>query len=198
MSNLQESYKNFQGNRLLEARTALLEKGVYPFDVFLKEHAEAIHASEQIVKLEEIAGIYKKYVPTLYMLVKQNTDVLLESKVRMRPVKSAMTNYAFICESIGVCVRHAAITFKDKNDNEKTIYSIYGKNAVDLLEFCFKKSNAYKLLEGNTDPVIKQLSQELSRLSIKSLNYLCESMPAMKLYVSNTLHTELANSILKS
>jgi hypothetical protein len=95
-------------------------------------------------------------------------------------------------------VRHAAITFKDKNDNEKTIYSIYGKNAVDLLEFCFKKSNAYKLLEGNTDPVIKQLSQELSRLSIKNLNYLCESMPAMKLYVSNTLHTELANSILKS
>ena len=77
MSNLQELYKKFQGNRLLEARTTLLEKGVYPFEIFLKEHAETIHASEQIVKLEEVASLYKNHVPTLYMFVKQSTDVFL-------------------------------------------------------------------------------------------------------------------------
>ncbi len=198
MSNLQESYKKFQGNRLLEARTVLLEKGVYPFEIFLKEHTETIHASEQIVKLEEVANLYKNHVPTLYMFVKQSTDVLLEAGGQMQSVKSSMTNYAFVCESIGSCVRQAAIMFKEKHDNEKTIRSIYGKNAIDLLEFCFKKSKAYKLLEGNTNPVVKQLAQELSGLSIKNLNHLCESVPAMKLYVSSATHTELANSLLKS
>jgi len=196
MSNLQESYKKFQGNRLLEARTTLLEKGVYPFEVFLKEHAETIHASEQIIKLEETASLYKNHVPTLYMFVKQSTDVLLESNVHVQSVKSSMTNYAFICESLGTCVNQAAIMFKEKHDNEKTTHSIYGKNAVDLLEFCFKKSKAYKLLEGNADPVIKNLAQELSGLSIKNLVHLCESVPSMKLYVSNTTHNELANSLL--
>lgn len=198
MSNLQELYKKFQGNRLLEARTTLLEKGVYPFEIFLKEHAETIHASEQIVKLEEVASLYKNHAPTLYMFVKQSTDVLLESNIQAQSVKSSMTNYAFICESIGTCLKQAAVMFKEKHDNQKTIHSIYGKNAVDLLEFCFKKSKAYKLLEGNADPVIRNLSRELSGLSIENLNTLCESVPAMKLYVSNSTHKELAISLLVS
>ena len=50
-------------------------------------------------------------------------------------------------------------------------------------------------MEGNVDPVVQNLASELANISISNLSYLCESMPKIKLYVSNEVHTELANSI---
>ena len=50
-------------------------------------------------------------------------------------------------------------------------------------------------MEGNTDKIVNLLSAELASLPLKKLSTLCESIPAIKLYVSNNVHTELAKII---
>lgn len=198
MPSLHQTYIKFEKEKLLEARMTLLEKGVYPFEVFLKEHTETVHASEQIVKLEEIAEIYKNHVPTLYMLTKQSTSVLLEAKNNVEAIKSTMTTYAFLSEALGTCMKQAVILFKKNNDKEKSLYSIYGKDSASILEFCIKKSLAYKLFEGRGDEVVRNLAIELSNINIRNLNYLCENMPSIKLYVSSRTHATLAKHLIKS
>jgi hypothetical protein len=193
---IKKAYKNHQANKLMEARVALLEKGVYPFDVFLKESSEAVNAAEKIEKLEEVAALYKNNVPTLYMFVSQTSNVLLEGKAKPAAIKAAMVNYAFIAESLNKCVNEAAGLLLSKVSKDQSLYNLYKNDAVQLLEFCIKKAQAYKLLEGNSDPVIKNLATELSKLPLSSLIYLCENTPSMRLYVSNKLHTNLANTII--
>jgi hypothetical protein len=193
---IKSAYKKHQTNKLMEARVALLEKGVYPFDVFLKESSEAVHAAEKIEKLEEVATLYKNNVPTLYMFVTQTSNVLLEGKSKPAAIKSAMVNYAFVSEALSKCVNEAAGLMLDKLSKEKTLYGSYKNDAVKLLEFCIKKSQAYTLLEGNADLVINNLATELSKLPLSSLKYLCENTPVMRLYVSNKTHFQLANTII--
>lgn len=193
---IKKAYKKHQAKKLMEARVSLLEKGVYPFDVFLKESNEAVNAAEKIEKLEEVASLYKNNVPTLYMFVSQTSNVLLEGKSKPTAIKSAMVNYAFIAESLNKCVNEAAGLLINRLGKDKSLYSLYKNDAVQLLEFCIKKAQAYKLLEGNADPVIKNLAIELSKLPLSSLKYLCENTPTMRLYVSNTLHSKLVNTII--
>jgi hypothetical protein len=175
-----------------------LQKGVYPFDIFLKESSEAVHAAEKIEQLEEVACAFKTQVPTLYMLVQQNSTILLEGRSKPAAIKAAMINYTFVCESLNKCVNEATKLLINKIPENKSLYSKYNKDAIQLLEFCIKKSQAYKLVEGNVDPVVKTLSTELAKLSLKDLQTLCESVPAMRLYVSNETYNQLTQTVLGS
>jgi len=196
MATIKNAYKDYQTKKLLEARTSLLTRGVYPFDVFLKEQTETIAAAEKIELLEEVADKYKAKLPTLYMFVKQNTSVIMESKPSVSGVTSAMINYAFICEALNVRVNEAVKLLSSKLPQTTSLHSSYKQDGVSLLEFCIKKSTAYSLMEGNAEPVVSYLAKELSRLPISELVSLCESVPKMHLYVSNQLHTELAQSVI--
>jgi len=193
---IKKAYKKHQAKKLMEARVALLEKGVYPFDVFLKESNEAVNAAEKIEKLEEVAALYKNNVPTLYMFISQTSNVLLEGKAKPAAIKAAMINYAFIAESLTKCVNEAAGMLINRVGKDKSLYSLYKNDSVQLLEFCIKKAQAYTLLEGNSNAVIKNLATELSKLPLSSLKYLCENTPSIRLYVSNKVHTNLANTII--
>lgn len=197
-TSFKQAFSKHETKRLMEARVSLLEKGVYPFDVFLKESSEAINAAEKIEQLEEAANKYKSKVPTLYLFVQQNSAVLLEGKSKARSIKAAMVNYTFLCESLSKCINEAVQLMKAKVPANKTLYSAYKKDAVQLLEFCMKKSQAYKLMEGNVDPIVNRLAIELSNLSMNELNQLCESVPSMRLYVSNETYNQLAKTILSS
>ena len=197
MTKLSELYKKQQSEKLLEARVNLLEKGVYPFETFLKEHSETISTAEKIEQLEEVAELYKDKVPTLHVLVKENTNLLMESSVSTKAVEAAMVNYAFICESLNKCVNEAAKIFSANKDNTKTLQELYRNDATTLLEFCIKRSEAHKLLEGDVSLIVSQMSKELSTLKISELKTLCESVPSMRLYVSRKVHDMLAESILQ-
>lgn len=194
---IKKAFQKHKANKLMEARVSLLEKGVYPFDVFLKQGSEAINAAEKIEKLEEVASLYKNNIPTLYMFLNQTSNVLLEGKAKPAAIKSAMINYAFVSEALSKCVNEAAKLMSAKVPQNKSLYSLYNKDSIKLLEFCIKKSQAYKLMEGNANPVIFNLASELSKLPLSSLKFLCESTPSIRLYVSNKLHTELAKTIIE-
>lgn len=198
MPTFKQAFTKHESNRLMEARVSLLQKGVYPFDVFLKESSEAINAAEKIEQLEEVAHRFKTQVPTLYMFVQQNSSVLLEGKATANAIKSAMINYTFMCEALSKCVNEAVKLMLAKVPANKSLHSVYRKDAIQLLEFCVKKSQAYKLMEGNVDPIVKTLSTELANLSLKDLQKLCESVPAMRLYVSNETYNQLTKTILGS
>lgn len=193
---IKTAFQKHKANRLTEARVSLLEKGVYPFDVFLKESSEALNAAEKIEKLEEVASLYKSQVPTLYMFVSQTTNVILEGKAKPKAIKSAMINYAFISEALNKCVNEAVRLMAAKVPANKSLSSVYRQDAVKLLEFCIKKSQAHKLMEGDTTVVVNHLAKELSSLPFSSLKFLCESTPTMRLYVSNKVHTELAKTVI--
>jgi hypothetical protein len=196
MTTLKQAYSKHQSNRLMEARLSLLEKGVYPFDVFLKEHSEAINAAEKIEQLEETVNRFKTQVPTLYMFVQQNSLVLLEGKAQPIAIKAAMVNYTFICEALNKCVHEAVKHIVTKVPANKSLFSTYKHDATQLLEFCIKKAQAYKLMEGNVDPIVKTLAVELANLSTNELRTLCESVPAMRLYVSNDVYNQLTKTML--
>jgi hypothetical protein len=198
MSTFKQAFIEHESDRLMEARVSLLQKGVYPFDIFLKESSEAVHAAEKIEQLEEVACAFKTQVPTLYMLVQQNSTILLEGRSKPAAIKAAMINYTFVCESLNKCVNEATKLLINKIPENKSLYSKYNKDAIQLLEFCIKKSQAYKLVEGNVDPVVKTLSTELAKLSLKDLQTLCESVPAMRLYVSNETYNQLTQTVLGS
>ena len=197
---IKNAYREYQSNRLMEARMKLLERGIYPFDVFLKEHStEAITAAGKIEQLEEVASTFRAQVPTLHVFVQQNSSILLEGgrSNKAESVKFVMVNYAFICEAVGKCIKEAVQIFAEKHPNNQSLYAIYKTGASQLLEFCIKKSQAYRLMEGDASPIIKSLSEELTRLSITDLKRLCESVPSMRLYVPNKLHAELTQTILE-
>jgi hypothetical protein len=198
MTTFKKAFTKHESGRLMEARVSLLKKGVYPFDVFLKESSEAIIAAEKIEQLEEVASRFKTQVPMLYMFVQQNSSVLLEGKANPTAIKAAMVNYTFMCESLSKCVNEAVKHMSAKVPANQSLYSIYKKDAEQLLEFCVKKSQAYNLMEGNVDPIIKTLSAELSKLSLKDLKSLCESVPSMRLYVSNETYNQLTQTLLSS
>jgi hypothetical protein len=195
MTNIRQIYQKKQAENLLEARVTLLQKGIYPFNAFLKEHSQTIETAEQIEKLEEAVSVYKDKLPTLYMLVTTNTETLMESKIDTDAIQYAMINYAFISESIGGCVGEAVKLLKTKHPETVSLKSIYGKDASQLFEFCIKRSETHKLMEGNTQTVIALLAKELSSLPINQLSTLCENIPTIKLYVSSKVHTELAKII---
>lgn len=196
MATIKNAYKEYQTKKLLEARTGLLTRGIYPFDVFLKEQEETLAAAEKIELLEEVADKYKTKVPTLYSFVKQNTSVLMESKPNPSGATAAMINYAFISEALNVRVNEAVRLLSSKLPKTTNLYASYKQDSVTLLEFCIKKSASYGLMEGNAEPVIKLLAGELARLPLSDLVALCESVPKLNLYVSNKLHNELAQSIV--
>lgn len=196
MVTFKSAYKKFHSQKLTEARVNLLEKGIYPFNVFLKEHTETIKAAEKIEKLEEVATLYKDHVPTFYMFVQQNSAILLEGKNNTDAVQASMVNFAFICEALSKSVNQAVKILATKHNNQDSLYELYKADAVQLLEFCVKKSQAYKLVKGNADVVINNLAKELSQLSISQLANLCESTPLMRLYVSKETHTALAKATL--
>ena len=198
---IQNAYEEYQSNRLTEARVGLLSRGVYPFNIFLAEHTEAVNAAEKIEKLEEVAKAYSSKTPTFSMLVEQNSNLLLSGNPESVPV--AMINYAFICEALSKCVHEVATVFLQKEDKNKTLYGIYKSGGVELLEFCIKKSQTYKLIaEDGSDhssigPVVKNLALELSKLSFADLRQLCESVPRMRLYVLNEVHSEMVKTVLE-
>jgi len=196
MSTLKQAYNEYQNNRLMKARVSLLQKGIYPFDVFLKESTEAVNAAAKIEQLEEVANKFKTQVPTLYMFVQQSSNVILEGKAKPAAIKSTMVNYTFICESLNKCINEAVKLTMQKHSPEKTMYGVYGKDALQLLDLCIKKSQAYKLMEGNVQPVINMLTNELAKISLKDLKVLCESVPKMRLYVSNKTYNQLTESLL--
>lgn len=195
MAKIREIYQTNQSKKLFEARVSLLQKGIYPFNAFLKEHAETINTAEQIEKLEETVSVYSHKLPTLHLFVKQNTETLMESKTDVDAVQSALINYAFVSESLGTCVKEAVKVLSTKHSAKTSLKTVYGTDAVQLLEFCINRAETNKLMEGNTEQVVKLLATELSSLSLGELTNLCESMPKINLYVSNTLHTELAKII---
>ena len=196
MATLKQSYDQYQSKCLMEARVSLLEKGIYPFDVFLKESTEAINAAIKIEQLEEAVNKLKNQAPTLYMFVQQNSNVLLEGKGNISAIKATMVNYTFICEALNKCINEAVQLTAKKHSQEKTLYDVYKKDAVQLLRFCIQKAKAYNLMEGNVKPLVDMLASELSNISIKDLKALCESVPSMRLYVSNETHNKLATALL--
>lgn len=196
MATIKWSFNEYQSKRLLEARVSLLQKGVFPFEIFLKESSEAISVAAKIEQLEEVTERYKAQVPTLYMFVQQNSAVLLEGKSNPSAIKAAMVNYTFVCESLNKCVNEAVRLLVNKHEPNKSLHSVYKQDATHLMEFCIKKSQAYKLMEGRVDPVVKSLANELAKLSLKDLNTLCESVPSMRLYVSNETYHQLTQTIL--
>jgi hypothetical protein len=109
-----------------------------------------------------------------------------------------MINYTFICESLSKCINEAVQLTVKKHSQEKTMYDVYKKDSVQLLEFCVQKSQAYKLMEGNVQPLVKMLATELVKLPLKDLKALCESVPSMRLYVSNETYNQLATTLLRS
>jgi hypothetical protein len=195
---LSEIYRQHQAKKLMDVRVSLLEKGVYPFDALLKEHGQTINTAEKIEILEGIGETFKASVPTLYMFIKANTNTLLESKTNLGAVESAMVNYAFVSEALGKCVKEAAKIFAEKHEADKTLAVLYRKDAVELLEFCIKRSETHKLMEGDTSMVIRHLATELAGLPISSLVQLCESVPTIPLYLSRKNHDTLAHSILQN
>lgn len=198
MASLKQAYTEYHSKRLMEARVSLLQKGVYPFDAFLKESSEAISAAEKIEQLEEVSSRFKTQVPTLHIFVQQNSSVLLEGKAKPASIKAAMVNYTFLCEALNKCINEAASLMSQKHSQNKSLYSVYKNDGVQLLEFCMKKSQAYKLMEGNIDPIVRTLSVELAKLSLKDLKQLCESVPSMRLYVSNETFNQLTQTVLGS
>jgi len=192
MTKIRDLFNKNQAEKLMEARVGLLEKGIYPFDVFLKEHQEAINTAGSIESLELLAESYAQSVPTLRMFVSQNAQVLMESANNTEGVQAAMINYAFLAESIGSCVGEAAKIFATKHQSGSSLKQIYGNDASQLLEFCLRKAESHKLMEGDTGAVIKNLANELATLPIGILNKLCEGVPTIRLYVSNSTHKELA------
>ena len=195
---LSEIYRKHQAEKLMEVRVSLLEKGVYPFDAFLKEHSQTISTADKIERLETVSEAFKANVPTLYMFVKANTNTLLESNTKAKNIESAMINYAFLSEALGKCVKEAVKILATKHDNKQSLASVYRKDAVKLLEFCVKRSETHKLVEGDTTLVVKNLATELASLPISSLVQLCESVPAIPLYLSRKNHDTLACSILET
>ena len=195
---LSEVYRNHQAEKLLEVRVGLLEKGVYPFDAFLKEHSHTIDTAEKIELLETVSDKYRSTVPTLYMFVKANTNTLMESNSKVQSIESAMVNYAFISEALGKCVGEAVRIFSTKHKPNETLAGIYRSDAVKLLEFCISRSDSHKLMEGNTSVVVKNLATELASLPISTLVTLCESVPTIPLYLSRKNHDALAYSLLES
>ena len=141
---------------------SLLQKGIYPFDAFLKEHSETIKAAEQIEKLEEAISVYSHKLPTLHWFVKQNTETLMESKTDVDAVQSALINYAFVSESLGSCVAEAVKLLSQKHSAQTSLKSVYGNDAIQLLEFCINRAETHKLMEGNTKQVVNLLAVELS------------------------------------
>lgn len=196
MSKLRDLYQKQKAEKLLEARVSLLQKGIYPFDVFLKETKETNYAATQISKLEEVADLHKTTVPTLFLFLKENAEVLMEAKTNPEAVESAMVNYAFLSEAIGKCVKEAVSLLSTKNKASSSLKAIYGKDAVKLMEFCIQRAEAHKLMEGDTSAIISHLAGELSNLPLSELSSLCESVPAIRLYVSNKVHKQLADIIV--
>lgn len=195
MSKIREIYKENEKNKLFEARVTLLQNEIYPFNVFLKEEKEAINAAEQIERLEEVTSHYKDVAPTLYLLVKQNSDFLMESTIDANGIEAAMVNYSFLTEAIGKYVAKAVELLKSQQLIKSSLSEKYGVDAVKLLEFSMKKSPKYKLMEGEKDQVINLLARELSNMSLKDLVSLCENIKPFRLYVSNKIHSELATVI---
>lgn len=196
MQKLRELYNKNQKESLLEARVALLQNEIYPFDIFLKEKKETVRAAEQIEKLEEMVGYYKNVAPALYLFVKNSTDLLMESTINTNAVEAAMINYSFITEAIGKYVAKAVELIKTQQSKKVSLTSVYGIDAVKLLEFSMKKSDKYRLMKGNKDQVINMISRELANLPISNLSYLCENIKPFRLYVSNSVHSKLAKVIV--
>ena len=196
MTRIRDLYKKHKEEKLLEARVGLLEKGIYPFDVFLKEHKEAVHAAEAIESLEQLAEAYKEFVPTFHLFVTQNSATLMESKINPDAIEAVMINYSFLSEALGKCVNEAAKIFIVRHSKNQTLRSIYGDDATKLLEFCIKRAEAHKLMEGDTTAIVASLASELARLPVSFLYQLTESVPVVRLYVSNKTHSELANIVI--
>jgi hypothetical protein len=196
LTRLRDLFKKHKEEKLLEARVGLLEKGIYPFDVFLKEHSEAVRAAETIEQLEQVAETYKSVLPTLHLFVTQNSATLMESKIDPNSIEAAMVNYSFVSEALGKCVNEAARILDTKHQKTQTLKGIYGDDAVKLLEFCIGRAESHKLMEGDTSTLVRFLAKELAELPVGVLKQLTESIPSVRLYVSNRTHNELANIVI--
>lgn len=194
---LRNAYEQRQLKRLFEAEERLAAKGVHSLEVFLENHSETIDVAERIEKLEEVAVKHQTCSPTFYMFVNQNTNVLLEGKTPPEAIKSVMVNYAFICEALGKCVKEAAAVFASKHPAPKSLHELYGRSSVELLEFCIKKAQSYKLLESSANQLVANMASELAHIPVGALKTLCESVPRMRLYVSGNTYKELTRTVLE-
>ena len=197
MSSLKESYNKFNSKRLFEARVTLLEKGIYPFSTFLKEYNETVETANKIEKLEEIVDSSKEYLPILNEFVTKNTSILLERKFNSNSVQAAMINYTFLTDAFTKYIKEAVVLLSSNKDI-KSLYESYGNDSVELVSLCFKKTTAYKLMENKSevDEVVSLLSAEVASMPFAELKLVCESMPKIKLYLSNEIHDQLANQII--
>lgn len=196
---LETAYKAFQQNKLFEAKVSLLQQNVYPTDVFLKEHTETVLLAEQVEQLEQLAEQHKSAVPTLYMLVKRTSDVLLEGKSSTPAMERALLSYGFISESFRACLGPAIyrIMTGNKLDSSKSLAQHYNKaDASKLLEFCLLKANTVNLMEGEVEPLCKILAEQLADVKLDTVKAICEGMPSIKVYVSSKTHTEIAKQLL--
>ena len=197
---LKKAHMEHQAERLFEAKVSLLEHGVYPTDVFLKEHTEAVLFAEQVEQLETLAEQHKTSVPTLYILVKRTSDVLLEGKDNTKSMEKALLTYACISEGLRGCVLPAIKRMVDtgKVNPSTSLASGYGKtDAGKLLEFCLLRAKSTTLLENDFSPVCKQLGEQLSELSLNDVVALCEGVPQIKTYVPSATHTAIAKQLLE-
>lgn len=192
MTTLQDAYKQHRQNQLLEASEKLAKKGVYSINTFLENHNETIRIAEKIEQLEEVSNGYQNVAPSFHMFVKLNTERLLEGKVNPVPV---MINYAFICEALKYVHEAVRLVAASKHTITTPLYKVHGPSAVSLLEFCIKKASVQKLLESDSDQLIKNMALEFSRMPLTDLTKLCEAIPRMPLFVSETLHKELVQDL---
>lgn len=184
-------------NRLVEAQEALVSKGIYPIDLFLHEQTETLAVAESIEKLEEAVSKYQKQIPTVFHLVSETGKNLSESRRNPALVESTLLNYTFISEAIGKCVGEAIKLLQQKHSPKQTLQEAYGKDSQKLLEFCITKANAHSFLV-DSNQLVSMIAEELSKMTMLDLGILCESMPAMRLYVSMQTHKELAKTVLSS
>lgn len=198
---------NTRPANLTEARSALLDRGVYPVDVLAENQETTKQVAMQVQLLEQIVETYKDSLPTLHMLLQGTSTVLFEGSTdnhaatKIPGLEAAMINYAFVSETLSHCVRLAATALQAKMSPEaratKSLAEAFGKDAVSLLEFCMKKSTALKLMEGDTGAVVRLLARDLAtRLPVADLVAVCESAPAINLYVNKKVHTQIAAELL--
>jgi hypothetical protein len=179
-------------SQLLEAHETLIEKGIYPINILLHEATETVAVAEAVEALEDLLESYQRQLPALHALVKLNGARLLENKAP----EQTLVNYSFVCEALGKRVKEAVKLLEGKVPEEKTLLEAYGQDGQRLVEFCFKKAQTLSLLEGDYSPVISSAAKDLATIPFRDLKFICESVPAMRLYVSLETHKRLAREVV--
>lgn len=214
VANLRAATFGCSQQSLETARIALLKRGVYPQAVFIKQVNEAATVGTQLAELESVAFAFKEVVPEINIITESATRAILSSgpeliaensRHKITATEEAMVKCSFLTEMLGVHMLEACKLIANSNsfivesDAEdamrKNLAELFDREAgKSLVQFCAAKTKSYGLLsETFKTVVLPQLADRLATgVSFEQLNQLCESVPVMKLYVSDDTFNTMA------